>query len=72
MAAIAVVGSAHRIQPLAVAGAESHAADTPDEVIAAWQGLGPDVAVLVLTAEAALALGRRVEDRRDLLVTVLP
>ena len=72
MARIAVIGERHRIQALAIAGADPHAAETADERLAAWNQLAANVAVLILTPESAAALGSRVDERRDLLVTVLP
>lgn len=72
MGRIAVLGDGHRIQALAIAGVESHPATTDEEAAAAWQALPHDVAVLILTPEAAGALAHRVEERPDLLVTVLP
>ena len=72
MGRIAVLGDRHRIQALAIAGVESHAATTDEEAEAAWQTLPFDVAVLILTPQSAAALAHRLGERRDLLVTVLP
>lgn len=71
MAKIAVIGEGPRIQALALAGAEAHAATTAEQVVAEWMAVGPDVAVLIVTAMAAEVLSRRLAERRDLLVTVL-
>ena len=71
MARIAAVGDPHRIQLLAIAGVDAHPAASDDEAIEAWRELTDDVAVLILTPEAARALGSRVAERRDLLVTVM-
>ena len=72
MARIAAIGERHRIEALGVAGVDARAAATADEALTAWRDLPSDVAVLILTPEAASALGDRVEERRDLLVTVMP
>lgn len=72
MGRIAVLGERHRIQALAIAGVEAHHAMTDEEAVLAWQQLSNDVAVLILTRQAAAALAGRLEERRDLLVTVLP
>jgi vacuolar-type H+-ATPase subunit F/Vma7 len=72
MGRIAVLGDRHRIQALAIAGVESHAATTDEEAEAAWQTLPFDVAVLILTPQSAAALAHRLGERRDLLVTMLP
>ena len=71
-ARIAALGEWRRIQALAVAGVEAYFAETEDQVIAEWTALPEDVAVLVVTKHAADALRDRLEERRKLLVTVLP
>lgn len=71
MAKIAALGEGPRIQAFALAGAEPHPAATPEQVVAEWMAVGPDVAVLIVTATAAEVLARRLAERRDLLVTVL-
>jgi vacuolar-type H+-ATPase subunit F/Vma7 len=72
MGRIAALGDGYRIQALAIAGVEPHPAATGDEAVAAWQSLSHDVAVLIVTAQAAAALGERMKERPHLLVTVLP
>jgi vacuolar-type H+-ATPase subunit F/Vma7 len=72
MGRIAALGNTHRIQSLAIAGVEPHPATTDEEAVAAWQALPRDVAVLILTPQSASALVERLEERPDLLVTVLP
>jgi vacuolar-type H+-ATPase subunit F/Vma7 len=72
MPKIAAIGDWYRIQMLALAGVAAHAADTDKQVVAVWQQLPQDVAVLVLTPEAAAALADRIGERRDLLTTVMP
>lgn len=72
MGRIAALGDGRRIQVLAIAGVEPHSATSADEAVAAWQSLSPDVAVLILTSEAAAVLDQRLTERPDLLVTVLP
>jgi vacuolar-type H+-ATPase subunit F/Vma7 len=72
MARIAALGDRQRIQTLVLAGAEAHPANTTDEVVQAWAQLDADVAVLILTPEAAGTLAGRLPERRDVLVAVLP
>jgi vacuolar-type H+-ATPase subunit F/Vma7 len=72
MGRIAALGEERRIEPLAIAGVEMHPATTEDEVVAEWTRLAADVAVLILTPHAQMALSSRLEERRELLVTVLP
>jgi vacuolar-type H+-ATPase subunit F/Vma7 len=55
MASVAVIGEETLVRGYALAGAHVLAADTPDQVRAAWQRLPEDVAVVILTAAAASA-----------------
>jgi len=72
MGRIAALGERHRIQALALAGVEGHPAATAEEALSAWHELSAEVAVLILTRESAATLAGRLDERRDLLVTVLP
>jgi len=72
MARIAALGGRNRIQGLALAGVVPLPAATVDEALVAWRGLPSDVGVLILTPQAAEALADHLDERRDLLVTVLP
>lgn len=72
MGKIAVLGERHRIDALALGGAEAHAADTPEQAVQAWSELSSDVSVLIVTATASRVLADRLHERRDLLITVLP
>ena len=72
MGRIAALGDGRRIQPLSIAGVETHPASTDAQALAEWNSLASDVAVLILTPEARAAIGARLEERRDLLVTVMP
>jgi hypothetical protein len=72
MGRIAALGDRHRIQVLALAGVEAHPASSAGEALAAWGALSAEVAVLILTPESAEALAFRLDERPDLLVTVLP
>jgi vacuolar-type H+-ATPase subunit F/Vma7 len=68
---IVAIGSELDLAGYALAGVEVLAADDPDGARQAWEGLGPDVGLLLLTHEARRALPDRVEDR-DMLSVVLP
>ena len=72
MARIAALGEWRRIQPLAIAGVEAFFAETSEQALAEWNALPADVDVMILTKDAASALEQRLDDRRKLLVTVLP
>ncbi|MFG1749176.1 hypothetical protein [Streptosporangium sandarakinum] len=53
---MAIIGEAVRVTGYGLAGALVLPAEDPGEVRAAWRGLGPDVAVAILTPRAAAAL----------------
>jgi vacuolar-type H+-ATPase subunit F/Vma7 len=72
MSRIAALGERSRIQGYSIAGVEAVAVDTADDTVTAWQMLPRDVAVLILTPQAAAVLADRMHERPDLLVTVLP
>jgi vacuolar-type H+-ATPase subunit F/Vma7 len=69
---IGALGDRHRIQGFAMAGVQALAADNEGDLVAAWQSLPSDIAVLILTKQAATVLAERLHERRDLLVAVLP
>lgn len=62
MGAIAAIGSRPRVQGFALAGALVVAAETPDAVRSAWDGLDTDVVLVILTPSAAAALAGRLDD----------
>jgi vacuolar-type H+-ATPase subunit F/Vma7 len=53
---VAAIGTDVAVQGFGLAGALILAADGPDEVRAAWRSLPADVAVVILTREAATAV----------------
>ncbi|MGZ4653921.1 hypothetical protein [Oryzihumus sp.] len=60
MGSVVALGAFSRVGGFAPAGARVLAAETPGQVEAAWAGLDPEVAVVILTPEAAQVLGSRV------------
>ena len=72
MARIAVVGERARVEGFALGGALVGPADDPREARAAWESLGDDVAVVVLTPRAAAWLGDERERRPGVLTVVMP
>ena len=72
MPPIVVVGDTTRIAGFALAGATTVAADNEDDVHAAWSGLPDDVALVVLTPEAAAVLADRLKMRPMVLTAVIP
>jgi vacuolar-type H+-ATPase subunit F/Vma7 len=69
MSRIAVLGESPRVDGWALAGATVLAAEGSDAVTRAWEALPGDVAVVVLSPQAALLLGERTGER---LVVCLP
>jgi vacuolar-type H+-ATPase subunit F/Vma7 len=73
MSRIAVIGDSIRVEPFALSGAIIAAADTPEDVCSAWSALPADVAVVVLTPLAAIALSDAgIAPRDDTLTVTLP
>jgi hypothetical protein len=59
MAKIAVIGESGKVLEFGLPGAIVLPAEEPEAVLAAWQSLGDDVAVVVLTSRAARTLAGR-------------
>lgn len=72
MSRIVVLGDPIWIGGFSLAGATVIPATDPDAVRAAWGDLPDDTGVLVLTVEAAEALGEALEERPSLLSVVIP
>ncbi len=71
MSRIVAIGRATELASYALAGVEVVEAGGPDLVWRAWEQIGSDVGLVLLTAEARRALPERI-DRRGVLWTVLP
>ena len=67
-----VLGEAVRVDGFALAGAATIRAENPDAVREACDRLPDDVAVLVLTHNAALALGENTAGLGTVLSVVMP
>jgi vacuolar-type H+-ATPase subunit F/Vma7 len=72
MGAVAVIGARTRVQGWALAGARVCAADDPASVVRAWDQLGDDVSVVLLTEAAADALAAELVELSWPLVVVIP
>jgi vacuolar-type H+-ATPase subunit F/Vma7 len=72
MARAAVIGEGTRVSGYALGGAVVLVADTDEEVRAAWSGLPSDVAVVILTQDAARAVGPGRSSSDAPLTVVLP
>ena len=71
MSRAAVIGEATAVQGYGLAGALVCPAEDQDEAAAAWHALPADVAVVVLTARAAVWLSDVLERRGDVLPVVM-
>jgi vacuolar-type H+-ATPase subunit F/Vma7 len=72
VAGIAVIGAGTLVAGYGLAGAVVLAAEDDDAVRAAWDRLPEDVAVVVLTAAAARALGDTAPSTGPPLAVVMP
>lgn len=72
MARIAAIGTAETLEGLGLAGALVSVAEDPEAVRTAWHDLPLDVAIVVLTTDAAQVLPPEVFDQDWPLLAVLP
>jgi hypothetical protein len=72
MGGVAAIGEHVRLCGYALAGAELHASVGDEQANAAWEKLPEDLACLVLTRSAHIALAGRMHERPDLLLAVVP
>ena len=72
MSRAAVIGETVRIQGYVLAGAVVYPAEDADQARAAWRSLPPDIAVVVLTAQAAAWLGEAPRRHDGVLSVVMP
>ncbi|WP_226900733.1 V-type ATP synthase subunit F [Nonomuraea phyllanthi] len=66
---MAVIGETVRVVGYRLAGAVVLPADTSDAARAAWARLGDDVAVVILTPQAAEALSEKAGERLTVVMT---
>lgn len=72
MGLIVVIGDVATISGFALAGATVRSAEDPDDALRAWNDLPEETSVVLLTPEAAAAIGERPAPRDDVLRVVLP
>lgn len=72
MGRFVVIGETARVTGFALAGASVLCAEGPDDVRLAWTALPDDTAVVVLTDQAAAALGSDVDAEELALIAVMP
>lgn len=70
MGSIAVIGESGPLEGFALCGATVLVTADDAGAVAAWRGLDDDVALVVLSAAAARALGDRPGERPDVLTVV--
>jgi len=72
MSTIVALGETHELQGFALAGVTVVAVTAEAELSAAWQQLGPDVALVILSPLAARVLESDLAKRPDVLTAVMP
>jgi len=72
MGRVVALGEAVRVEGFALAGATVLVAEVPDAVCRTWESLPDDVAVVLLTTDAAAALAHGEAAPKDVLIAVMP
>jgi len=72
MGRVVALGEAVRVEGFALAGATVLVAEAPDAVCRTWESMPDDVAVVLLTTNAAAALAHGEAPRKDVLTAVMP
>lgn len=72
MGAVVAIGDDRALDGFALAGVVVVRAHSPVQAVEAWHGLAPDVSLVILSAEAADALGDALGERPEVLTAVLP
>ncbi len=69
---VVALGERRVVAAFALAGAQVRPAEDPGQVRAAWDSLGPDVGLVLVTAEAAATLGDAIDAIDAPLTAVIP
>ncbi len=72
MSRVAAIGESEAIAGYGLAGAELHPAASESDMRAAWEGLGPDVGLLLLTPASVTVLATDLAEAPELLWVVIP
>jgi vacuolar-type H+-ATPase subunit F/Vma7 len=72
VSAAAAIGEHVRVAGYALAGVQVHAAEDPAAVCTAWDRLPDEIACVILTPAARAALDARLDERPDVVWTVIP
>ena len=72
MSTVVALGDDDRLDGFALAGATVIEVESDEELRSAWDELGPDVGLVILSARASQVLQPVLGDRTDLLTAVVP
>jgi len=72
MSAIVALGERSRVEGFELAGVRVVPAEDRAEVRAAWERLGPEVGIVLLTARSRQFLGELLPSRPEVIWTVIP
>lgn len=72
MSGVVAIGEAGRLAGFALAGVDVRTAENAQAAHDQWDGLERDVGLLILTPEAAAALGGRRSEREEIVWVSLP
>lgn len=72
MSTIVALGEGPRVQGFGLAGASVSVAEGEAEVTAAWNALGAEVGLVLLTPQAAEVIASRAGEQPHLLIAVMP
>ena len=72
MTTVVALGEDDRLEGFALAGATVIGATTDEELRSAWERLGADVGLVIMSAHAAHVLEPALGDHADILTAVLP
>jgi len=72
MTAVVAIGEEQRLAGFALAGVDVRAAGDERSAREAWDALGREVGLRILTPQAEAALGPRLSEREDLVWVSLP
>ncbi len=72
MGSVLALGGSHTLDGFALVGVEVVRTTRPEQIRAAWDGLGEDVGLVILSSDAESVLRDDLDDRPDVLTAVLP
>ena len=72
MSLVVAIGEERLLAGFALAGVDVRGAESPEAVVDAWERLGREVGLVLLTPPAEAALAERCSEREDLVWVSLP